>query len=164
VVDEHSDTILRGLHEAGVDFIIVGGTAAVLLGAPVVTEDVDIVHRKTPDNIERLLGWLLAHGAYHRFDLAKRRLPPDAAALAGHGHLNLQTDLGKVDVLCELGEGEDYEQVLADTIVLDQGAFPVRVITLPRLIAAKSRAGRPKDRLALPVLIATLDEQMRPKR
>ena len=47
---------------------------------------------------------------------------------------------------------------------LDQEPFPVRVITLPRLIAAKSRAGRPKDRLALPLLIATLDEQMRAKR
>ncbi len=164
MVDERSDAILRGLCEVGVDFIIVGGTAAVLLGAPVVTEDVDIIHRKTPDNIERLLTWLLAHGAYHRLDLAKRRLPPDAAALSGHGHINLQTDLGKLDVLCELGEGEDYDHVLADTLILDQGPFPVRVLTLPRLIAAKSRAGRPKDRLALPVLIATLDEQMRSNR
>ena len=72
--------------------------------------------------------------------------------------------IGKVDVLCELGEGEDYDQLLPDTSVLDEGPFPVRVITLPRLIAAKSRAGRPKDRVALPLLIATLDEQLRSKR
>ena len=163
MVDERSDAILRGLHEANIDFILVGGPAAVLLGAPVATEDVDIDHRQTPENLERLLLWLLAHGAYHRYDLAKRRLPPDRAALAGHGHINLQTDLGKLDLLCQLGEGENYEEVLADTLVLGEGPFPIRVITLPRLIAVKARAGRPKDRLTLPILIATLDEQLRSK-
>ena len=35
----------------------------------------------------------------------------------------------------------------------------VRVLGLARLIAVKARAGRPKDRAVLPVLIATLDEQ-----
>jgi len=163
VVDERSDAILRSLHEANIEFILVGGTAAVLLGAPVTTEDVDIVHRQTPENLDRLLSWLLTHGAYHRYDLAKRRLPPDRGALAGHGHINLQTDLGKLDLLCRLGEGEDYEQILGDTVVLDGGPFPIRVITLPRLIAVKARAGRPKDRLTLPLLIATLDEQLRSK-
>ena len=127
------------------------------------TEDVDIVHRQTSENLDRLVTWLLVHGAYHRYDLAKRRLPPDRVALAGRGHVNLQTDLGKLDLLCQLGEGEDYEQVLPDTLVLDDGPFPIRVITLPRLIAVKARTGRPKDRLTLPILIATLDEQLRLK-
>ena len=36
--------ILEGLIEAGVDFILVGGLAAVVQGAPVTTMDVDIVH------------------------------------------------------------------------------------------------------------------------
>ena len=35
----------------------------------------------------------------------------------------------------------------------------VRVLTLPALIEAKERSGRPKDLAALPVLRATLDEQ-----
>ena len=33
------------------------------------------------------------------------------------------------------------------------------IVRLPRLIEEKARAGRPKDRVALPVLIATLEEQ-----
>src|SRR5205085_7845042 len=53
----------------------------------------------SPENVARLLRWLLAHGAYHRLDLANRRLPPQEDALLGHGHMNLQTDLGKLDVL-----------------------------------------------------------------
>jgi hypothetical protein len=41
--------ILEGLLEAGVDFILVGGLAAVIQGAPVTTMDVDIVHNKSPE-------------------------------------------------------------------------------------------------------------------
>jgi predicted nucleotidyltransferase len=162
-IEQQSETILRGLHEAGIDFIVVGGMAAVMLNAPIITEDLDIVHKRTPENVARLLEWLLGHGAYHRFDLAKRRLPPKEDALLGHGHLNLQIDLGKLDVLCELGEGEGYEEIFADTVVVDNGVFRLQVLGLPRLIAVKARAGRPKDRAVLPVLVATLDEQRRAK-
>jgi hypothetical protein len=41
------------------------------------------------------------------------------------------------------------------------GGRSVRVLGLPALIEAKARAGRPKDRAALPVLRATLDELTR---
>jgi hypothetical protein len=158
-----ADAILGGLHEAGVEHIVVGGMAAVLQRAPVFTEDLDIVHRRTPENVAKLLRWLLAHRAYHRLDLANRRLPPQEGALMGHGHLNLQTDLGKLDVLCELGDGEGYDELLPDTLILDDGPFPLRVLGLARLIAVKANANRPKDRAVLPVLMATLDEQRRRK-
>jgi hypothetical protein len=160
-LDPKALRILRELVEARVEFVVVGGGAAVMLKVPILTEDLDIVHRRTPENVARLLAWLLAHDAYNRFDLANRRLPPKEDALLGHGHINLQTDLGKLDVLCELGEGEGYDEILGDTIVVDNGAFAVRVLALARLIKVKSAAGRPKDRAVLPVLIATLDEQRR---
>lgn len=151
--------ILDGLVEARVEFIVVGGAAAVMLGAPVTTLDIDIVHRRSSDNVARLLEWLAACHAYHRFDLANRRIPPTAEQLSGTGHVNLQTDLGKLDLLCELGPGEGYEQVAPDTVMMARGAQHVRVITLERLIQVKAAAGRPKDRIVVPVLIATLEEQ-----
>lgn len=163
-LDEKTRRTLEELTEAGVEFIIVGGMAAILLGAPILTLDLDIVHRRTPENVASLLRWLLAHGAYHRFDLADRRLPPKEDALLGHGHLNLQTDLGKLDVLCELSEGEGYDEIVGDTVLMESGALRLRVLGLPRLIAVKAAAGRPKDRAVLPVLVATLDEQLRSKR
>lgn len=153
--------MLQGLVEAGVEFIVVGGAAGVILGAPIVTFDLDIVHRRTPENVDRLLAWLDSHGAYHRFDLANRRLPPTRDLLLGQGHINLQTDLGKLDVLCELGPEEDYEQLLADTVLVENDAVRLRVLGLRRLIAVKARAGRPKDRAVLPLLMATLDENER---
>jgi hypothetical protein len=41
-----------------VDFIVVGGAAAVLQGAPIVTADVDILYSQAPANIARLLAAL----------------------------------------------------------------------------------------------------------
>jgi hypothetical protein len=41
-----------------VDFIIVGGAAAVLHGAPVTTADLDIVPEQSDANVARLLGLL----------------------------------------------------------------------------------------------------------
>jgi hypothetical protein len=155
---------LRGLTDAGVEFVVVGGSGALMLGAPIVTFDLDIVHRKTPENVDRLLAWLLLHGAYHRLDLANRKLPPTREPLLGSGHLNLQLDLGKLDVLCELSLGEGYDEILSHSVLLELGGYRVRVLGLEKIIEAKTRAGRPKDRAVLPVLLATLDEQRRAKR
>ena len=45
--------ILRALVEAGVEFIVVGGVAAVLNGAPVSTFDLDVVHARDAANVAR---------------------------------------------------------------------------------------------------------------
>jgi hypothetical protein len=47
--------LLSVLNEHAVEYFIVGALAAVLQGAPVVTFDVDIVHRRSPENVTRLL-------------------------------------------------------------------------------------------------------------
>ena len=47
--------LLEGLCKAGIEFIVVGGLAAVIQGAPVTTFDLDIVHRQTGENIHKLL-------------------------------------------------------------------------------------------------------------
>ena len=156
---EDTFELLRGLVGAGVEFLVVGGSAAIMNGAPIVTFDLDIVHRRTPENIERLLTWLSAHHAFHRLDLANRRLPPTREPLFGTGHLNLQTDLGKLDVLCELSLGEGYDELVANAPELELRGVRVRVLGLAKLIETKARAGRAKDHAVLPVLLATLDDQ-----
>jgi hypothetical protein len=47
--------LLELLVDASVEFILVGGGAAVIHGAPVTTQDIDIVHNREAANIERLL-------------------------------------------------------------------------------------------------------------
>lgn len=80
------EALIVTLAEEGVEFVVIGGMAAVLHGAPVVTKDLDIVHRRTPENIAKLLAILHSVDAHQRAD--SRRLPPTESALSGRG-LNL---------------------------------------------------------------------------
>jgi hypothetical protein len=46
-------SILDVLLQERVEFVLVGELAAVAQGAPVTTHDVDIVHARTPENLDR---------------------------------------------------------------------------------------------------------------
>jgi len=147
--------ILSTLNDHEVEYCIVGMLAAVLQGAPAVTVDVDIVHRRTPDNVSRLLAALRALDAEYRND--PRHLTPQESHLLGPGHQLLRTRHGDLDVLGSIAGG-DFETLVDATVLLDLQGVPVRVLELSRVIAAKMAAGRPKDLAALPMLRATLDE------
>jgi hypothetical protein len=151
--------LLSELCAARVEFIVVGGAAAVIQGAPITTQDLDIVHSRDEGNVRRLLDLLLRLDATMRYDLANRGLKPTLELLRGHGQINLSTALGPLDPLCELEDGLGYDQLLEHSEVVNDGSLSLRVLDLPTLIAVKTRAGRPKDRLALPILIATLEER-----
>jgi hypothetical protein len=153
--------LLRALSEAGVEFIVVGGAAAVIQGAPITTTDLDIVHKRTSDNVGRLLALLLGLDATMRYDLAKRGLRPTTEMLLGTGHVNLSTTLGPIDPLCELGVGQGYEELLSHVERIASDGRTLQVLDLPTLIDVKTKAGRAKDRLILPILLATLDERSR---
>jgi hypothetical protein len=140
-----------------VEFIVVGGVAAVLGGAPISTFDLDIVHARTPANLDRLVAALVDLDARYR-DPAGRDLRPDLAALAGDGHHLLITSCGPVDVLGRIGQGRDYDQLLADSVERTIGDHAVRVLGLAALIRSKEEAGRDKDRAVLPILRRTLAE------
>lgn len=111
-----------------------------------------------------MLELVLQLDATMRYDAANRGLRPTAEMLAGRGQINLSTVLGPLDPLCELGPGEGYEELLPHTeSVVEEGRL-LRVLDLPTLIAVKTNAGRAKDRIALPILIATLQEREKAKR
>lgn len=163
VGDDANQKLLLALIDAGVEFLVAGGMAAVMMGTPILTFDVDIVHRRTPENVERLYDFLIRHGAYHRLDLANRRLPPSREALFGSGHLNLAIGDAKLDVLCELDAGAGYDELLPDCEERSFHGRTLHVLGLRRLIQAKAAAGRPKDQMALPILLATLEARERRK-
>jgi hypothetical protein len=151
--------LVARLCDAGIEFIVVGGAAAVLQGAPITTNDLDIVHRRTPENVARLLELLLQLDAVMRYDFARRGLRPTAAMLAGKGQINLSTSLGPLDPLCELDSGRDYDELLQHSEKVVEDGRLLQVLDLPTLIEVKTKAGRPKDRVVLPILIATLQER-----
>lgn len=152
---------LRALAEAGVDFIVVGGVAAVLNGAPVDTFDVDVVHARDAANLARLLPLLDSLDAVFRIQPA-RRIKPTAAHLSGPGHLNLITRYGPLDLLGTIGRGLCYQDLLPHSAGMEiGGGTGVRVLDLETLIAIKEELGGEKDRAVLPVLRRTLAEKRR---
>ncbi len=156
--------ILELLTRQRVDFIVVGGVSAVLQGAPVSTFDLDVVHRRSEDNIERLLTVLRGLDATYRND--SRGIAPNESHLRSPGHQLLATRLGPLDVLGTIGDGSGYDDLIGSTVEMVVRGLPVRVLSLERLIAEKQRLGRPKDAAALPALLATLEElrSLRPPR
>ena len=74
--------ILHILTELKVDFIVVGGVCATLHGSSVATFDIDIVHLRTPENLDRLVAALRKMNAIYR-DLAGRNIHPDQIHLLG---------------------------------------------------------------------------------
>ena len=100
--------LLEGLIEAGVDFILVGGLAAVVQGAPITTMDVDIVHNQSPENIAKLLSFLKSINAFHRRPDDKV-IEPKEGDISGLGHALFTTRLGPLDVLAVIEEGKASE-------------------------------------------------------
>jgi predicted nucleotidyltransferase len=138
------------LAEHGVEFIIVGGQAEVLMGGARVTYDVDLCYRRTPDNLERLAT------ALGTLNLTLRGAPPelkfrlDAQALALGQNYTFEVD-GEwaLDFLGYLEPLGTYEDLLPHVETMSIGGRPTQVIGLDDLIRIKRYLGRPKDRESL---------------
>jgi len=153
--------VLRTLVRHNVDFIVVGGIAAVLHGAPIITRDIDVVHSRTPENIARTLSALQDLDAYYRLH-PERRLRPDASHLSSPGHQLLSTRFGPVDFLGTASRDGSYEQLMPHSIEMEVGEnLTVRVLNLEKLIAIKEEIRGEKDLVMLPQLRRVLVERNR---
>jgi len=153
------EALLRALSTAGVKFIVVGGGAAVIHGAPVTTLDLDIVPEQSAANVERLLGVLTSLGARFRPIRPGRDIAPAASHLAGTGQLNLTTSLGPLDVLCRLHDARGFAELAPAALRLEDDGLELLVIDLDSLIEIKSSTGRAKDQLVVPILRALRDRR-----
>ena len=147
--------LLATLGRHGVRFVLVGGVAAAVEGAPVSTFDLDIVHEREPRNVERLVAALRELEARYRVRPERRRAPT-AALLTGEGHHLLMTRFGPLDVLGVIGKGRGFESLCRTARRRKLGEFFVRVLDLETQIAVKEELGFEKDRAMLPTLRATL--------
>lgn len=130
--------LLTTLAEAQVEFVLAGGLAAVAQGAPVMTFDVAIVHRRTPANVDRLWACLARLHAFVR-EPGQRRLAPDRTALLGAGHLLLVTDLGPLDCLGAVEKGLTYDELIGEAVTLEIAGRSIAVVPLARLVEFKEQ-------------------------
>jgi len=147
--------ILEGLIKAEVNFILVGGLAAVVQGAPVTTMDVDIVHSRSSENIIKLLAFLKSIGAFHR-RLDEKIIIPSERDISGKGHALFSTQLGPLDVLAVIEQGKTYEDLLEHTVDVKFRGHTIKVLDLKMIIELKRASRDLKDKQRLPILEETL--------
>lgn len=133
----------------GVEFLILGGQAAVLYGSPLPTYDVDLCYRRTAANLERLAE------ALRQLHPTLRGAPPDlpfrldAQSLALGANFTFLTDLGPLDLLGWVEPFGTYDELIARAEQMDLDTCRVAVIGLDDLIAVKRHIRRAKDQAAL---------------
>jgi len=133
-------SIIQTLVAHDVEFVVVGGMAAVLQGAPVHTIDLDIVYALSESNDD------------------PRRIVPNRTHLQSRAHKLLQTTAGPLDALATIEANTTFEDLLPDSDWLEIEGARFKVLSLARLIVAKEQLNRPKDQAMLVLLRATLDE------
>ena len=152
--------LLTSLVEGNVAFIVVGGVAAVLGGAPVSTFDLDVVYSLDEANIDRLAGVLEELRAVY-IDPSGRTIRPTAERLRVGGHHLLRTRHGRLDVMGSVGNALAYPDLLSRSRTHTVRGVEFMVLDLETLIATKEAADRPKDRAVLDLLRETLTERKR---
>lgn len=150
---------IRVLAAGGVEFILVGGAAGVVHGAARLTKDVDLVYRRTQENLARLAATLAPHRPYPRGAPPGLPFVWDERTLQGGLNFTIQTSLGEIDLLGEITAGGKYEDLLPHTIEISAFGVSMRVLDLPTLIRVKRAVGRPKDYEAVAELEAILEER-----
>lgn len=139
--------LLRRLVDAGVDFVVIGGIAAIAHGSPQITQDLDISYAGDEENLERLAETLVALGARLRGVTDELPFVPDGRTLRHTRVLTLDTPDGALDLLAEPDASGGYARLRANAIEAAVSGVTVRIAGLEDLIAMKKAAGRPKDRV-----------------
>jgi predicted nucleotidyltransferase len=135
------------LAEAGVEFVVIGGYAAVIHGSAYVTNDVDVCAVLSPDNVERIRKAVADLKPVHRQTHQKLSFLEAPAPGQSLHNLYLETTDGMIDILTSvLGVG-DFARLRERAMHADIFGVSCAVISLEDLITAKEALGREKDLL-----------------
>jgi len=148
---------IQQLCDAGVEFVVIGGWAAIFHGSAHVTNYLDICFERDKDNLRKLAASLAPYNPRPRGFPDGLPFLWDSETLANGTMFTLTTDLGIIDLLAEVAGVGSYSEVRAISVEVDAFGRRLRALDLPSLIRAKKAAGRPKDLLILPELEGRLE-------
>jgi hypothetical protein len=149
-------SILCGLDEERIEFVVIGGLAAAAHGSRRVTDDVDICYSTTPANLKLLSTLLRVWEAYPRG--IEKGLPffMDERQIRVTPLMTLVTTEGMIDLLDIVKGVGNYDKCLNRSVEITAFDTHFSILDLPALIDAKRAAGRPRDIDQLPELEALL--------
>jgi hypothetical protein len=152
------------LNEEKVDYVVIGGFAAVVRGSSLPTRDIDVIPSRERSNLDRLGRALTRMNAMIRVSGDPVSTKIDGGFLANMPHmLNLVTDFGEMDLtFAPAGNAGDFDGWSrgATSEEIEEGLM-VLVASLDDIIDSKRAANRPKDQMALPYLESLRDELRR---
>jgi predicted nucleotidyltransferase len=137
--------LLRALVQRGVDFVVIGGIAAVLQGSARNTFDLDICFAVDPTNLKALATVLTELQARLRGVDEQVPFVADERTLSQIEVLTLVTTFGELDLLARPAGAPTYARLRARAERFDIGGVAVSVAAIDDLIAMKRAAGRAKD-------------------
>ena len=143
-LSESELTLIRELTVSGVEFIIVGMSAALLQGVPAVTQDIDLWIKDLGS--ESFLSAIKKAGAIY--------IPPGLVDLIPP--LLVGRDLRGLDLVTNCQGLNDFDLELKNAIKIRIRDIEVNVLPLERIILSKETAGRDKDLAVLPILKSAL--------
>jgi predicted nucleotidyltransferase len=153
--------LITALSDAGVQFIIVGGVAATAHGSARLTQDLDVVYSRSPDNVDRLVRSLAPFEPYLRGAPVGLPFEWSRATIDRGLNFTLTTTIGDIDLLGEITGGGGYDDLLPHCEEMEFFGRSSKCLDLPSLIRVKRAAGRPKDLEAIAELEALIEERDR---
>lgn len=146
--------ILGVLERHHVNFVVVGGLAAVVHGSDMATFDLDVTPERRAQNLDRLAGALRELGAMIRVEGAPEGIAfePSAPFLSRLTVLNLTTHHGDLDLVMTPAGLGDYDDMVRHAQEITVDGVTIHVASLANVIASKEASNRVKDRLTLPGL------------
>jgi hypothetical protein len=156
------ENLLARLIECRVEFVLVGGFAATAYGSTLLTQDVDVCLRFSPDSLMRLQEALADLHPVHRMTPQRLPLRLTPETCQGLKNLYLDTDLGQLDCLGTIQGVGDFVHVKEHSIEVRLATGVCRILSLDALIQSKEAMGRPRDResvLQLKAIRARLSRQ-----
>jgi len=140
--------LTRRLIQAEVEFVLVGGFAALTHGVMRSTRDVDMSCRFSVENLMRIENACNDLHPVHfpRTDLPLQSTPPLCATFK---NLDLKTDLGRLDCLGEFLGAGDFDEVLKHSVELELPIGKCPVIDIDTLIRANEAMNRDHDRITV---------------
>ncbi len=156
--------ILETLARHEVDFVLVGGVAAMTRGSARPSFDLDIAYARDRPNLERLAAALVELGARLRGAPDGAPFLLDADTLERGAHFTFETRYGSLDLLHEPAGAPSYGELVrgAGPLEVVEGQR-IRVASLDHLIAMKEASARPHDLIVAKELRVISDELRAPR-